>query len=54
MRKVLMAFVMVTLGIAVLTAAETSTEHAADTAAINAVLTDRFLAGWNCSPIPFG
>jgi uncharacterized protein (TIGR02246 family) len=47
MRKVLMAFVMVTLGIAVVTAAETSTEHAADTAAINAVLTDRFLAGWN-------
>ena len=47
MRNVLIAFVLVTLGIPVVIAAETNTDHVADAAAINAVLTDRFLAGWN-------
>jgi uncharacterized protein (TIGR02246 family) len=36
-----------TVGISVVTSADTEAQHAADIAAINAVLTDRFIAGWN-------
>jgi uncharacterized protein (TIGR02246 family) len=46
-RNTLIPFLLMMLGIPVVTPAETNTEHAADTAAINAVLTDRFIAGWN-------
>src|ERR1700688_4375271 len=47
MRNTLIPFLLIMVGIPVVTPAETNTEHAADTAAINAVLTDRFVAGWN-------
>jgi uncharacterized protein (TIGR02246 family) len=47
MRKVLIPFLLLTVGIPALAPADTDAEHAADKAAINAVLTNRFIAGWN-------
>jgi uncharacterized protein (TIGR02246 family) len=47
MRKFVVPFLLMTLGVAAIGAADTDAEHAADKAAINAVLTYRFVAGWN-------
>jgi uncharacterized protein (TIGR02246 family) len=47
MRNVLIAIVVTALGIPLAAKATGDANHAADEAAINAVITDRFLAGWN-------
>jgi uncharacterized protein (TIGR02246 family) len=47
MCKCLLPFLLMTVGIPALASADTDVDHSAAKAAINAVLTDRFLAGWN-------
>jgi uncharacterized protein (TIGR02246 family) len=47
MRNVLFAFLLLAWGTPVICAAAEDPVHAADEAAIKAVLTERFLAGWN-------
>jgi uncharacterized protein (TIGR02246 family) len=47
MRNALIPFLLMMAPIPVMSLADTGAEHASDIAAINAVLTDRFLAGWN-------
>src|ERR1700733_4371938 len=47
MRNALIPFLLMTAPIPVMSLADIGAEHASDIAAINAVLTDRFLAGWN-------
>lgn len=47
MRKVLVPFLFVALGIPAMVVADTDAEHAADRTAIDTVLTYRFVAGWN-------
>jgi uncharacterized protein (TIGR02246 family) len=47
MRNALIAILVTALGIPLTAKATGDAHHAADEAAINAVITDRFLAGWN-------
>jgi uncharacterized protein (TIGR02246 family) len=47
MRGTLIAIVLAALGIPITAKATGDANHAADEAAISAVITDRFLAGWN-------
>jgi uncharacterized protein (TIGR02246 family) len=47
MRNALIAILVTALGIPFTAKATGDANHAADEAAINAVITDRFLAGWN-------
>jgi len=47
MRKVLVPFLFVALGIPAMVGADTDAGHAADRTAIDTVLTYRFVAGWN-------
>jgi len=47
MRKALIAVLLMPLGISAAPGANVDVKQAADKAAINAVITDRFLAGWN-------
>jgi uncharacterized protein (TIGR02246 family) len=47
MRNALIALQLMMAAGPVMSLADTGAEHASDIAAINAVLTDRFLAGWN-------
>jgi uncharacterized protein (TIGR02246 family) len=47
MRKFLVPFLCMTLAMPAMGAADTDTDHVAAKAAINAVLTYRFVAGWN-------
>jgi uncharacterized protein (TIGR02246 family) len=47
MRRFLTPFLFITLGMPAIGAADVDAEHAADKTAINAVLTYRFVAGWN-------
>jgi uncharacterized protein (TIGR02246 family) len=47
MRIALIAILLMALGISAAPGANVGVEQAADKAAINAVITDRFLAGWN-------
>jgi uncharacterized protein (TIGR02246 family) len=47
MRNALIAILVTALGIPLTAKATGDANHAADEAAINAVITDRFLAGWN-------
>jgi uncharacterized protein (TIGR02246 family) len=47
MRKITIAIVLATLSMAFLVKATADTDRAVDEAAVNAVIKDRFLAGWN-------
>jgi uncharacterized protein (TIGR02246 family) len=47
MRNALSAILLMALGIPLTAEANVDADHAAAKAAINAVITDRFLAGWN-------
>jgi uncharacterized protein (TIGR02246 family) len=47
MRNALITILLTTLGIPLAAKATGDANHAADEVAINAVITDRFLAGWN-------
>jgi uncharacterized protein (TIGR02246 family) len=47
MRNALIPLLLMMVPIPVMSLADTGAEHASDIAAINAVLTDRFIAGWN-------
>lgn len=47
MRNALIAILLMALGVAAAPGANVGVEQPADKAAINAVITDRFLAGWN-------
>jgi hypothetical protein len=47
MRNALIAILLMAPGIPLTTGANMDADQAADKAAINAVLTDRLIAGWN-------
>jgi hypothetical protein len=51
MRNALIAILLVALGIPLTVEANVGADQAADKTAINAVISDRLLAGWNAAPV---